>query len=344
MTPVMDIAFNHDGFDLLRALVDTQQTIEDVDRIFVEPLARQAVTVIDWCIASTGVHNCRTRLGRPVDRAFMTAAGATGLWGDRQEEFLGIADVIEHFNAEEKDLLDCVIEASHARNLRVFGSLRLNHGSSAEWMQGVPGIPHHHGGARRDFRDEAFHEYLFSLLEDILAKGVDGISLDFERKAPFFPEDTPIAERFAACRKFLQGARGLTDKPILARVSYQAQEGQPQGQKPIEWVSEGLLDVIVPATHNHNPDTLDWSVEPFVAAAASSPRPCAVWPQIWPTGEMWGVDAPRHSTKAVQRRAVDLRAMGADGVYFFNFCCYGPENLAWIGDYTTWTGREITGR
>ena len=72
---------------------------------------------------------------------------------------------------------------------------------------------------------------LLELLEDLPAKGVDGISLDFERKAPFFPDGTPQAERFDACTAFVRQARTLTDKPILARVACRPEKGQPHGRR-----------------------------------------------------------------------------------------------------------------
>lgn len=89
-------------------------------------------------------------------------------------------------------------------------------------------------------------------------------------------------------------------------------------------MGEGVLDAVVPATHNHEPDPFDWIPESFFAGAKRSPRPCAVWPQLWPTPEPWNAGHNRrHAPDAVQRRCEALRAAGADGAYFFNFCCYG---------------------
>ena len=162
------------------------------------------------------------------------------------------------------------------------------------------------------------------LFEDLLAKGVDGISLDFERKAPFFPDGVPQGERFAACTRFVRAARELTDKHLIARVAYQPEKGEPQGQQPLAWMQESLLDAVIPATHNHEPDPYDWLPDEFFAAAKRSPRPCAVWPQLWPTPEPWNAGRNRrHASEAVQHRCAALHAAGADGAYFFNFCCYG---------------------
>ena len=61
----------------------------------------------------------------------------------------------------------------------------------------------------------------------------------------------------------------------------------------------------------------------FLDAASKSPRPCQVWPQIWPTGKDWTEEtARRHPPDAVLQRAEEILALGADGVYFFNFCCF----------------------
>jgi len=93
-------------------------------------------------------------------------------------------------------------------------------------------------------------------------------------------------------------------------------------------MAEGLIDMVVPATHNHEPDSLDWPFDRFVKAAKRSPRRCLVAPQIWPTGASWGGgDNVRHSAKAVLRRAQEIVEAGADGAYFFNFM---PDN--WTND------------
>lgn len=33
---------------------------------------------------------------------------------------------------------------------------------------------------------------------------------------------------------------------LLARVAYQPEKGQPQGQQPLHWIAEGLLDAVIP--------------------------------------------------------------------------------------------------
>ncbi len=322
-----DRVFNHDGFGLLAELAGTDCTPADADRVLVAPLAAAGFTAIDWGLCSTGIHNCRTRHGRGLTRELLECSHADNpaMWGDAAERTIfPIGDVVERYNAKDKDLLDCVIAAGHARGLRAYGNVRLNHACVPRWLEGIPGASHA-GDLRKDFRDDTFQAYLLELFEDLLAKGVDGLSLDFERKAPFFPDGVPQAERFAACTRFVRAVRVLTEKPLLARVAWQPEKGEPQGQQPLAWIAEGLLDAVVPATHNHEPDPFDWIPEAFFAAAKRSPRPCVVWPQLWPTPEPWNAGHNRrHSPEAVQRRSEALRAAGADGAYFFNFCCYGP--------------------
>ena len=76
---------------------------------------------------------------------------------------------------------------------------------------------------------------------------------------------------------------------------------------PLAWLEEGLLDGMIPATHNHEPDPYDWIPEAFFAAAKRSPRPCAVWPQLWPTPEPWNSGHnQRHAPEAVQQRCAAL--------------------------------------
>ncbi len=309
-----DFAFNHDGFGMLAELAGTEMTEDDASRVLVDPLRDSCVTVIDWSILTTGQHNCRTRHGR-------------GFVGDGQgreiDELVG--RVVSHYNAQPRDLLDVVLRRGHAAGLRVFGNIRLNHGAlNTDRLLSCPG---RNAGGKKDFRDPAFHAYLCELVEDLLAKGVDGISLDFERKAPFFPDGTALNERMAACSAFLRRVRAMTAKPVIARVCHDAGKGIVQGQDPERWMAEGLVDVVVPATHNHEPDSLDWSFDRFLEAARGSPRPCRVWPQIWPTPVAWKErDTLLHSDDAILKRIEEIKRRGAHGVYFFNFCCFGSRS------------------
>ena len=321
-----DVAFNHDGFGMLAELAETEMTEDDAARVLIDPLRDSAVTVIDWCILTTGQHNCRTR----HDRGFV--GDGQGREVDRR-----IGKVVSHFNAQPNDLLDVVVQRGHAAGLRVFGNIRLNHGAlNRERLLSCPG---RNAGRKKDFRDDAFHTYLCELVEDLLDKGVDGISLDFERKAPFFPDEAPLPERTQATTAFLRRVRALTDKPITVRVSHDRRNGEPQGQAPEQWIAQGLVDVVVPATHNHEPDSLDWPFDRFLKAARQSPRPCRVWPQIWPTGEHWqGGEATPYPPEAILQRLQQIRDTGAQGTYFFNFCCFGSQS-AYFPMF-----REITAR
>ncbi len=302
-----EVAFNHDGFGILADLAGTGMTEEDAAKVLVEPLVMAGVSLIDWCILTTGQHNCRTRHER-------------GFAGDGQGRAIdrAIGRVVSHYNAQPHDLLDIVVARGHSAGLRVFGNIRLNHGAlNTERLLSCPG---RNARNKKDFRDPVFHAYLCELVEDVLAKGVDGITLDFERKAPFFPEEAPMEERRQSCLAFLRRVRSLTPQPIIVRVCYQRNKGEPQGQAPAQWLAEGLVDMVVPATHNHEPDAMDWFPQDIVDAATESLRPCAVCPQIWPTSDPWNNgNNRRHKPADVRRRVNNLRAMRADGAYFFNF-------------------------
>jgi len=308
-----EIVFNHDGFGLLSELADTPLTEEDVCRVLLDPFKGSAVTAIDWCILTTGQHSCRTRHQR-------------GFVGDGQGREIDerVGKVIAHFNRGPRDLLDILIDHGHRAGLKVFGNIRLNHWLNPDKLLSCPG---RNANGKKDFRDPEFHTYLAEIVEDLTEKGVDAISLDFERKAPFFPEEATGPERIEACIRFLERVRPLTSLPVIARVCHDADKGRLQGQSPENWMRDGLVDVVVPATHNHEPDPLDWSFERFLEAASQSPRPCKVWPQIWPTNAHWSQKSEcHHSPMAVQDRVEEIRRTGAHGVYFFNFCCFGTHS------------------
>ena len=308
------IIFNHDGCSMVSQLIDTDMTEADVDRSLVAPVAERGVDTIDFSILSTANFNCRTRHG--FEHILKSMYGTQTIQ-DRLHR------VITHYNAQPNDLLDLVIKHGHARGLRVLGALRLNHWNNNDLLDRVPGrcFQEHHW--RKDFRDPAFHDYLLEVLEDLLAKGVDGLTLDFERKAPFFPSEAPMDERADACTDFVRRARALSDRTLVARVCHDAEINAAQGQAPQRWINEGLLDAVVPATHNHEPDDLSWRCDRFLQTARAASHGCEVWPQIWPTPTRWRERAPQtiHNVEAVRRRVDDLLQQGADGVYFFNFCC-----------------------
>ncbi len=322
-----EFIFNHDGYGILADLHDTDRSEQAAADLLVRPLAAAGLTTIDWGLSSTVLHNCRIRGGKPHTPELWEKIFAENPKLDEPLRRL-VPDVVAHYNRQPRDLLDIVVHHGHEHGLQVFGAVRLNHALGPLWLEGVPGR-RHNNDTRIDFRDESFHAYLEDKFAAILERGVDGITLDFERKAPFFPPDAPLPERIQAGTRFVERIRRLTDRPIRARVCHAAEIGTAQGQDPEAWLRAGLLDSVIPATHNHQPDPLDWRFDRFVDAAKDSPRPAAVCPQIWPTPEPWqNAECRLHSADAVCRRIDDALAMNADGVYFFNFCCFWPRRTS----------------
>lgn len=341
-----DFIINCDGGTPLFDLARTGCTEADAVRQLVLPVAGSGLTAIDLNIGTTGRHICRTRhgleysveeRGAAVRRTFeqhlcgMDAGAAARALDDQAARAEGQARVIRHYNRQPLDLLDIVSRHGHAHGLKVYAGVRLNHANSPDYMREVPG-PDHCKGMRKDFRSRDFQDYLLGIYADLLERGLDGLTLDFERKAPFFPEGTPQDERFEATLRFVRAVRALGAGFVAARVSHQEEKGVPQGQDPVAWMMEGLLDAVIPATHNHEPDALDWGIGRFVEAARKSPRRCLVWPQVWPAAGKWTHpgypdDYPGrwHPPEAIEARVGDLLAAGADGVYFFNFFPW-PEN------------------
>ncbi len=309
-----DIVFNNDG-GIIWALADREWTEQAAADLLVQPFVGSDVTAIDWCLGTTGEHNCRTRHKRPI--------------APTNPQFSDIHRVVTHYNAQPLDLLDIVVKHGHAAGLRVFGNVRLNHCVDPMRLADCPGPVNfcHYASIKKDFRQPAFHRYLAEIFEDLLEKGVDGISLDFERKAPFFPPGTPREEKFDATWHFLQRIRALTTKPVIARVAYEPEKGEAQGQQPMRWIEAGLIDAVIPATHNHEADSLDWTFKAFLDAAARAPRNCKVWPQIWPTGAGWADGRQAGwSSQRILERARQILELGAHGAYFFNFCCYDERH------------------
>ena len=308
--------FNHDGFGALAYLPRTDMTEKDAADLLVRPLVDSGITAIDWCTLTTAEHNCRTRHNRGFD--------GVGINRDIDRE---IGQVVAHYNSQPLDLLDIVVKHGHTGGLKVYANMRLSHYLNPERLATCPG-PHFpsYAGIKKDFRSDTYQGYLIELIEDLLTKGVDGISLDFERKTPFFPPGVDDEEKAEACTRFLGKVRPLTSKPVIVRVARGEEDRKAEGQDPFAWISKGLVDVVIPATHNHEPDTLDWSFDDFLKAAKNSPRPCQIWPQIWPTALEWTEEFDtKHPPEAIIHRTQEIVATGADGAYYFNFCCYDKD-------------------
>lgn len=312
------LVFNHDGCGMVAELAGTPMREQDAVDHLIDPLLDNGITVIDWAILSTGRHNCRTRY-----RFDFKAPEPNGT-ARRDRLYQDLEQVVAHYNGQGRDLCDIAVARAHERGAQVTGCVRLNHdGGGWRSLERCPGRAQTGNDERKDFRDEVFHKYLADVFEDLLEKGVDGLTLDFERKAPFFAPDVPQQERFDACRAFVERIRKLTGKPLAVRVCREREKGEAQGQDPEGWMRAGLIDAVIPATHNHEPDRLDWDFDRFIAAAVDSPRPCAVWPQIWPVPVAWkGRKGNVSSPEAVRTRGQDILKKGANGIYFFNFCCY----------------------
>ena len=62
-----NFAFNNDGFGCLTELADSDMSEQAAADLLVRPLAECGVNAIDWCILTTGEHNCRTRHRRGFD-------------------------------------------------------------------------------------------------------------------------------------------------------------------------------------------------------------------------------------------------------------------------------------
>lgn len=110
----MEQIFNHDGYGILAALDATAKTERDAAELLVTPLAEAGVTAIDWCIVSTGAHNCRTRHGMLYDQRQLERFLAEKSEISEKSSFReAICRVIEHYAAQPLDLLDAVIPATH---------------------------------------------------------------------------------------------------------------------------------------------------------------------------------------------------------------------------------------
>ena len=109
-----------------------------------KPLAATGITAVDWSISgSLWVHNCRMRHGRPLTRALMEEGSAekAHYWVSDPETQFTVGEVVEHHDAQPRDLLECIIHSGHEHCMRVVGCIRLDYSIlTGGWTDGLPAL------------------------------------------------------------------------------------------------------------------------------------------------------------------------------------------------------------
>lgn len=87
---VFEMIYNHDSCLYSAALLDTDMSEQTVIDHFVTPFAKAGITVIDWCIFSSGFHNCRTRYhhGITCEVQRMSHQQNPEAWGEKFEKYI----------------------------------------------------------------------------------------------------------------------------------------------------------------------------------------------------------------------------------------------------------------
>lgn len=190
-----------------------------------------------------------------------------------------------------------------------------------------------------DFSHEIVRCYKLAVIDEILdryADTLDGLELDFLRHPVFFPDGAGpqrghlITELVRHVRRRLDAMARTAARPhhLLVRVPTDLETCRNVGLEVDRWIIEGLIDVVIPATHYFT--AYDMPITPLVDLAHDHDQ--LVFPSLyprqvdaWPFADHGAACVPfsKHGPPITPRRmrgaAANYRAMGVDGFALFNF-------------------------
>jgi hypothetical protein len=242
------------------------------------------------------------------------------------------AENLEQAIAAGHDPLRVVVERAHQKGLQVLCSLRLNDPSTADnrYMlnrlkqehpevvigEEDPGNPH--AATCMDFAREEVRRERLAIIEEVCGRyGADGIELDQYVRVFFKPSqarrNAPVLTDFARQVRALLDRIGKERGESLclaARVHPVEEENLAVGMDVRAWISEGLVDLVVP-----QPPGALFDPEPPVGWLVEAARRAGAWVFL-PPGRTPYDDRHHAPTIEMYRAALaNARALGADGLY-----------------------------
>ena len=196
-----------------------------------------------------------------------------------------------------------------------------------------------------DFTHEIVRRYHLDIIVEMIDRFgdlIDGIELDFTRHGIYFPPDDGekkghlITDMVQTVRRHLDRAGQARGKrlSLLVRVHPSLPACRWAGLDVERWLQLGVVDVLTPAPWRAF--AWDMPLEPFVALARNSARPCKLYAGLesYVPARVDGLPKPppkegfnetsqphrTHTTPAIyEAAAANYEQMGADGLYVFNF-------------------------
>lgn len=268
-------------------------TTAEIMRERIDFLADVGVDVLTWCTCLPDRCNYPTKVGDWSASLDRTAKRVTGADWNRASNMRKLVE-------EGNDPIDVMAKRCHEHGMPFLGSVRMNdthHLHGYRHTQCVTRFIIEHpewcicddtgkmiGGM--DYAVPEVRERRFAILKEQSERyEMDGLELDFMRRAPFFQpgreqKDAPLLTEYARrVRRMLDETacnKGRA-RPILgARVPTTVEACQAAGIELATWMADGLLDFACPS-HDGKPD-YNIPVDDFVKIAEGTC--CRIFPTI----------------------------------------------------------------
>ena len=237
-----------------------------------------------------------------------------------------------------------LVDESHRLGMKVWARIELRNGAPSCMRDNCAHLcildDNGKPTQKLDFKHPEVRELWLSVIEDTVKKGVDGISLDFCVFPPFVSDPVGDAE---CMTELLREMRRRFNTEIIARLPI---DPETHGLLWRNWVSEGLLDVIIPSVVLPGA-AFDIPNLPFVEGTRGTscrvfgcmrPKITSLDPDPRPGDEekgIWRFNRPNTREIDYARAALILDA-GVDGMQIGlgSAMAPKPESLPGTGPYT----------
>jgi len=315
-------------------------TTAQIIRERIDFLAEVGVDVLTWCTCVSDRCNYPTEAGEWTASGERPARPVTGAaWN--------LISNMRRLVEEGNDPIDVMTERCHLHGMPFLGTIRMNDthhlhgyahtGSITRFVLEHPEWSIRDASGKMiggmDYAVPEVREHRFAILKEQFERyDMDGLELDFMRRAPFFQ---PGRERQGAplLTEYVRRVRRMLDetakkqdraRPILgARVPTTLQECAAVGIELATWMADGLLDFACPS-HDGTPD-YNIPVDDFAEIAKGTG--CRIFPTIQ---EAVAAQYDRDGVMSLPKYrglANNFFKFGADGLSTFNFM---------IGTIGTW--------
>jgi hypothetical protein len=345
----LPLAYRHDGFSMYYQATPPM-TRAILERTYLDPFKDTHASILVWGLGPGSVFCFDTKIGQVFGSSLTDEQWKMMRTGDHAV-YENVSGLIREGNCP----LKVAVHRGHELGRKIFARLEMNHeygpASDTNWMWvGLVGdlnkrhpeyrIP---GRVLLDFKHKAVRDFKIAILREAAEAGADGLEMDFAVYFPHFERpDKDVMTRFVRdVRAMLDevGARQNRRIEIMTRVPFN--KALDYGLDWKTWMTEGLIDSIVPTHHRPN-ETFDIVVDEFVSLGRQTG--VKVFPTIWQAlGFVTTDPKPGDEKKGLRRyskpksrgmyfaQALLFHRAGADGLQL-GFSADEWVKMPWLND------------